>query len=299
MIALNGQGKTRGTVAILRTEATCNQSLVAISPKEDVLLPEYLFHNLNGRYLEIRALTGQDKRQGLNMQIIRNIKIPIPSTSEQRKIVARIEKAFQKIDEAARLRAENAAITDQLLFTALNEIFSGPESRGWKENDFGEIFTLNYGKGLDRSERSNSGLYSVYGANGELGKSNKYLVEGEGLIVGRKGSAGEVIRVSGKYWPTDVTYYVTSNDKYDVGFAYYLFKSLNLTQYAVGVKPGINRNQIYKLKIQLPPLVEQRKILKRLDAFSEKVKALQAIQSQQTVDLKALKQSILHEAFQI
>ena len=36
LIALNGQGKTRGTVAMLRTNATCNQSLVAISPKDEM-----------------------------------------------------------------------------------------------------------------------------------------------------------------------------------------------------------------------------------------------------------------------
>ena len=42
LIALNGQGKTRGTVALLRTPATCNQSLVSIYPNEpDKLLPEF------------------------------------------------------------------------------------------------------------------------------------------------------------------------------------------------------------------------------------------------------------------
>ena len=37
MIALNGQGKTRGTVAVLRFEATCNQSLVSILPNDEDL----------------------------------------------------------------------------------------------------------------------------------------------------------------------------------------------------------------------------------------------------------------------
>lgn len=48
----------------------------------------------------------------------------------------------------------------------------------------------------------------------------------------------------------------------------------------------------------LPDLsVEQKGIVKKLDVLSEKVRALQALQSQQAADLKALKQSILHEAF--
>lgn len=297
MIALNGQGKTRASVAILRTKATCNQSLVAISPNEKELIPDFLWHNLNGRYLEIRALTGMDKRQGLNMQIIRNIEIPLPQIAEQKKIVARIEKQFAKIDENARLRAESLAATGQLLPAVLHEIFSSAESKGWDEKNLGEVFTFNYGKGLDRSARSESGKFMVYGANGELGKSDKHLVEGAGIIIGRKGSAGELTRVSGKYWPTDVTYYVVEDNLYDIGFAYYLFKFLNFPQYATGVKPGINRNQIYKLKIFLPSLAEQKKIVKKLDALSERVRALRELQLAQSADLKALKQSILHEAF--
>lgn len=58
MIALNGQGKTRGTVAMLRIKATCNQSLVSIYPKNiNKLYPEYLFYNLESRYIEIRKMT--------------------------------------------------------------------------------------------------------------------------------------------------------------------------------------------------------------------------------------------------
>jgi type I restriction enzyme, S subunit len=47
IIALSGQGKTRGTVALLRLRATCNQSLVSINPKDkSELLPEFLYFNL-------------------------------------------------------------------------------------------------------------------------------------------------------------------------------------------------------------------------------------------------------------
>lgn len=74
MIALNGQGKTRGTVALLRTKATCNQSLVSIFPKDtEKLLPEYVYINLHGRYEEIRRLTGDsgnDRRGLINRLII-------------------------------------------------------------------------------------------------------------------------------------------------------------------------------------------------------------------------------------
>jgi type I restriction enzyme M protein len=88
LIALNGQGKTRGTVALLRIEATCNQSLVAMNSNDkSVLLPEFLYYQLKSKYNEIRNLTGDDQRSGLNMPIIRQIKIGVPDIEIQNKFV--------------------------------------------------------------------------------------------------------------------------------------------------------------------------------------------------------------------
>lgn len=92
LIALNGQGKTRGTVALLRTKATCNQSIVSIKPKDNKkLIPEFLYYQLKTRYQEIRNITGDEQRSGLNMPIIRNIQVYLPSTKEQKEIVGKIE----------------------------------------------------------------------------------------------------------------------------------------------------------------------------------------------------------------
>ena len=88
LIALNGQGKTRGTVAILRVKATCNQSIVSIKPNdENVIKTEFLYLYLNSIYKDIRNLTGDNQRSGLNMPIIRKIKIPLAPIEEQIKFI--------------------------------------------------------------------------------------------------------------------------------------------------------------------------------------------------------------------
>jgi type I restriction enzyme M protein len=108
LIALNGQGKTRGTVALLRLAgATCNQSLVAIAP----LLPtrvtsEFIFWMLRSMYAEIRALTGDGERSGLNIPILKNVKIPLPPLEVQKEIVAEIE-GYQKVIDGARAVLDN------------------------------------------------------------------------------------------------------------------------------------------------------------------------------------------------
>lgn len=90
LIALNGQGKTRGTVAQLKINATCNQSLVSINSKDNnVIENEFLFYFLKSQYKKIRKLTGDsgNDRRGLNMNIINSMKIKFPEISVQKKII--------------------------------------------------------------------------------------------------------------------------------------------------------------------------------------------------------------------
>lgn len=87
LIALAGQGKTRGTVAINEVELSTNQSVAAIIPNSDQLHYEYLFYNLDSRYEELRRLsTGDGGRGGLNLKILSRVKIPIPPIPEQIRI---------------------------------------------------------------------------------------------------------------------------------------------------------------------------------------------------------------------
>ncbi len=98
LIALNGQGKTRGTVALLRLKATCNQSIVSIMPRDkNKLIPEFLYYQLKTRYQEIRNITGDKQRSGLNMPIIRNIHLYLPSIEVQKEIVANIQSELHLI----------------------------------------------------------------------------------------------------------------------------------------------------------------------------------------------------------
>ena len=140
----------------------------------------------------------------------------------------------------------------------------------WQVRPLGEVVTLNYGKALARSERDPNGSVPVYGANGVMDWSEHTLAEGPSLVVGRKGSAGEVTRVDGPFWPSDVTYYTThDHDALDFDFLHYTLKTLNLPSMARGVKPGINRNDVYALPIPLPPLEEQQRIVAVLDEAFE------------------------------
>ena len=100
LIALNGQGKTRATVALLRIPAACNQSLVAMVPFDaQIVMPEYLFLSLRYRYFEIRDITGQDQRRGLNMGLVSELSVPLAPFSEQKRIVAKVDELMALCDQ--------------------------------------------------------------------------------------------------------------------------------------------------------------------------------------------------------
>ena len=129
IIALNGQGKTRGTVAILRIEATCNQSLVSIYPKKSKeIISEYIFFNLKVRYQEIRKITGDDgnDRRGLNMSLIRNITISFPkSIAKQEEIISDFKNLLKQTKKLEEVYKKKLADLEELKKSILNKAFTG------------------------------------------------------------------------------------------------------------------------------------------------------------------------------
>ena len=96
VIALAGQGKTRGTVAITRIELCTNQSLCGIIPNEK-LNSDYLYHYLKTQYENLRQLSsGDGTRGGLNLKMIDNYLIPLPPLEVQKRIVEVLDN-FEKI----------------------------------------------------------------------------------------------------------------------------------------------------------------------------------------------------------
>lgn len=136
----------------------------------------------------------------------------------------------------------------------------------WESKKVGDVLQLEYGKPLPDEDRSDAGKYPVYGANGEKARSSKFYCDKSTIIVGRKGSAGELKMSEEKFWPLDVTYFaIFDNSRYELKFLYYLLGMLDLPSMARGVKPGINRNDVYALGVRVPPIEEQQRIVAILD----------------------------------
>lgn len=111
-IALAGQGKTRGTVALTEIDLCTNQSVALVSTDRSKLLPEFLFQSLIPRYEELRASSSGGGRGGLTKQILERFPVAYPSLEEQRRIAdlltaldESIGQAGQAVEKLALLRA--------------------------------------------------------------------------------------------------------------------------------------------------------------------------------------------------
>lgn len=102
MLALNGQGKTKGMAAILEIETSSNQSLAAFQTDEKNLHSRYLWYYLLANYKNIRAMKGEE-RDGLNLQLVSNIQISLPNLTEQKAIADYLDKQSVKFDKAEKL----------------------------------------------------------------------------------------------------------------------------------------------------------------------------------------------------
>lgn len=128
--------------------------------------------------------------------------------------------------------------------------------------EIGFLLTLEYGKALKEADRI-PGRYPVMGSNGEVGTHNDYLVEGPVIIVGRKGSAGSITWENQSCYPIDTTYYVSlKTDNVKLKYIYYMLQQIDFNEIvdSMGV-PGLNRENVYKIKIPVPPLDVQQQII--------------------------------------
>lgn len=168
----------------------------------------------------------------------------------------------------------------------------------WVWCRLGEVCEFIYGKGLKKENRISEGKYPVYGSNGIVGNFNNYLTDKRAIIIGRKGSAGALNISELPSWTTDVAYYIEESKNLDFKFIFYLLKTLNLESIGKGIKPGLNRNEVYILPISLPPLVEQKRIVAKVNELMRLCDELEVQIKENKKSSELLMNAVLRESFE-
>lgn len=149
------------------------------------------------------------------------------------------------------------------------------------------------GKSIKKSDYR--GDYPVYGANGVIGKSEKFLYE-DSLIIGRVGAyCGSVQYAKNKFWPSDNTIVVRAKpEKSDNTFLYFALTNKNLNNYAGGAaQPLVTQGGLKQLEIALPDLPTQKQIADILSTYNDLIET----NTRRIKILEQIAQAIYQDAF--
>ncbi|MAT05935.1 MAG: hypothetical protein CL424_12925 [Acidimicrobiaceae bacterium] len=119
LVAMYGQGSTRGRVAMLGVPATTNQACAAIKSAPAVLDESYLFEFLKYGYDALRSLSHGSHQENLSTRLVGAFELPVPSLPEQTQVVAVLDSASARLDaekaDLEKLRQTRAGLADDLL----------------------------------------------------------------------------------------------------------------------------------------------------------------------------------------
>ena len=234
---------------------------------------------------------------------IEKISILLPPLFEQKIIAEKLDLLLAEVQETKSHLEQIPELLKQFRQSVLSDAVSGKLTKDCayhsRSNNIilGNVLELAYGKSLPAKSRSGDG-YPVYGSNGEIGKHKQKLVNGPFIIVGRKGSYGEITWSDSSGWPIDTTYYVVLKIKSNLKFIFYLLQTLGLNQLNRSTAiPGLNREDAYKLKINLPSIQEQIEIVRRVEQLFAYADKIEQQVNTALEKVNHLPQSILAKAF--
>ncbi|WP_242206703.1 restriction endonuclease subunit S [Aestuariivivens insulae] len=147
LIAMYGQGKTRGNVGLLDINSSCNQACAVIFPN-DLVTPHYLFSQLKYSYDYLRSIGKGGNQNNLSLETLKRVKINIPPSSFQE----RYSSLFHKIHSQQRINNQSLEILEIFFKATLQNAFS-PESQINEEEVFESLLQTFTKEDLKQGER--------------------------------------------------------------------------------------------------------------------------------------------------
>lgn len=172
--------------------------------------------------------------------------------------------------------------------------FDVPE--GWKVERLEKVAKhFKSGFGITSEFISEEGKYPVYGGNGLRGFTKDFTHEGDYLLIGRQGAlCGNIQMVSGKSYISEHAIAVQTNEENDLKFLAYKLEFKNLNRLSESsAQPGLAVEKLVRLKLDFPPLAEQRAIAQVLGMMDKAIQTTERLIAQKELRKKWLMQNLL------
>ena len=318
MLAMNGQGKTKGTVAILAIETASNQSLASFIVDGNRLNNQYLYYFFKAGYSYIRGLKGED-RDGLNLQLVSNITVLLFDIKEQQKIADFLDKKTTQLDKVKSLLEEQIQKLKDYRSSLIYETVTkgldktvpmkdsgidwiGQVPEGWGVSRLKYYFDIYAGGDIDErntvEEYSESHPYPVLSNSleneGVLGYTNKYRFKKNCVTVTGRGDVGKAVYRNIKFYPVVRLLVCVPKSQVDCRFVTYWINSAIIEK---------NQTAVSQLTIQMlrelifvnVPFLEQKNIADFLDKKTNQIDKLIQIKNQQIDNINKQRQTLIYD----
>ena len=255
----------------------------------------------------------------VGLTYLRNFLYPQPPLEEQKRIVAKLDNLFAKIDKAIALHQKNIDEVNVFMASVLNDVFLELEEKYEKKELSNLVSKL--GDGLHGTPKydDNGEYYFINGANVKDNKIivnqntkkvnedeyNKYKKElnDRTIFVSINGTIGNVgLYNNEKCILGKSACYFNLLENIDKIYITYVLKNGDFQEYIEKNSTGatiknVSLKTMRAYKIPLPPLPTQQKVVAYLDEISNKMEKIKNLQKEKMQSLKELKASILDKAF--
>lgn len=318
VMALAGQGKTKGMVAQLGIATTCNQSMAAIIPARR-LDSRYLYWWLTANYQNIRNLAGGEARDGLNLDLLGSIPCPIPPLAEQQAIARFLDAKTVQIDGLVahkrqlidKLKEKRQALIARTVTRGLPPeaakaagLGPNPEMREsgvewlgripnhWAAKAVRYIFRNHNSRRVPLSSEERADLdklYPYYGASGVIDMVDDYLFDEPLILVAEDGanllsrSTPLAFLATGKYWVNNHAH-ILKPLRGDIRYWVATLETFDFSPLITGAaQPKLTADRLGGIRLPVPPEAEQAAIA---DYLANKTAELDGLvtQANQVID---------------
>ncbi|WP_456326381.1 restriction endonuclease subunit S [Palaeococcus sp. (in: euryarchaeotes)] len=275
-------------------------------------------------YLENLANLGVQKN--LNTIIAKKLPVPLPPLSEQKRIVAKLDEVSKRLEEAKRLARGAREEAEKLMASALHEVFSKAEEKGWEWKKIEKVAGIRGNSGVKKKLSQfdsiafipmglipENDIFARYEIREPANiKSYSYSEPGDILLAkitpsfenGKQGIVPENVPNGFALATTEVyPLYIKDTNSLDRMYLFYILRSKYareiLEDQMLGTtgRQRVPKEAVLKLKIPLPPLEEQQRIVAYLDSISERAQKLVKLYEEREKELEQLFPAILDRAF--
>ena len=269
LMAMYGQGKTRGKVAILGIDASINQACASIQTNQSILNSLFLFQNLSKRYSEIRGLSNQGGQENLSGAIIKEIKVSYPSLLEQEKIALFFSFIDQRIKTQIKIIEKYESLIKGIRYYILEE--------STHYDYLGNLCDIIKGQQVNLDNLLKHGKYYVMnGGTQPSGYYNSYNTDAGTISISEGGnSCGYVQYNRENFWSGGHCYTLQNiENELTEKYLYHYLKSNEKKIMALRVGsglPNIQKKDLMSLRIPIPAKENQKKISCLLDSIEDKI----------------------------